>query len=59
MISSSLRDKLSRIDSFEKYEQFKLNIDSLTEIAQAVVSRHQLPVGSLALFSDGTNIVFS
>lgn len=59
MLSSSLRDILSRIDSFEKYEQFKSNVDLLKEIAQAVVSRHQLPVGSLELFSDGTNIVFS
>jgi hygromycin-B 7''-O-kinase len=56
---SSLKTKLATVDSFEKYEQFKLNVDLLKEIAQAVVSRHQLPVCSLKLFSEGANIVFS
>ncbi len=59
MVSSSLKDILSRIDSFEQYEKFKSNVDLLKELAQAVVNRHQLPVGSLELFSEGTNIVFS
>lgn len=31
----------------------------LKEIAQIVVSRHPLSVGSLELFSEGTNLVFS
>ena len=54
-----LKTKLAAISSFEQYEQLKSNVDLIKEIAQAVISRHQLPAGSLELFSDGTNIVFS
>lgn len=59
MPSLRLKNMLSRIESFEQYEQFKSDVGLLKEIAQTIISHHSLPAGSLELFSEGTNIVFS
>ena len=50
---------LSSTNSFEDYENLKLNADLMKVVAQKIIERHQLPEASLKLFSEGTNIVFA
>lgn len=50
-----LKDKLS----FDEYEKLKLNHEIMESIAKEVIHRCQLPEAPLALFSEGTNIVFA
>jgi hygromycin-B 7''-O-kinase len=47
------------INSFEEYEKFKSNTTLLEKIAQVIINRHQLANEPLALFTEGTNIVFA
>lgn len=54
-----VKAKLAAIDSFEQYEQFKANTDEIIELAQTIIDAHSFPQGNLALFSEGTNLVFS
>ena len=55
----SLKAKLAAIDSFEQYEQFKANTAEIMDLAQTIMDAHSFVQGSLALFSEGTNLVFS
>src|SRR5689334_9315661 len=55
--SKDLRQTLSTIHNFEDYERLKASFEE--ELARMVIRIHQLPEGSLTLFADGTNIVFS
>lgn len=50
---------LPAVSSFEEYEMLKKKMDIFEEAARAIIHRHHLPEESLALFPDGTNIVFS
>lgn len=57
MDNTALNQTLSSIHSFEDYE--KLKQDIADDLVRAIIHQHQLPQASLALFSEGTNIVFS
>ena len=59
MNNTELDIALLSIKSFQEYEKFKLKKEVLEKIAEEIIDRHQLPKDSLALFSDGTNIVFA
>ncbi|MDF3054977.1 MAG: hypothetical protein K0Q74_884 [Gammaproteobacteria bacterium] len=50
---------LPLIHSFEEYEKFKQQTESLEDAAKKIIYRHQLPDLPLALFSEGTNVVFA
>lgn len=56
--SKNINTILSSIHSFEEFEQFKSNTEILESIARAVMQECRLPKASLALFAEGTNIVF-
>lgn len=49
---------LPLIHSFEEYEAFKVNIDTLEAAAKQIIHIHQLVELPLKLCSEGTNIVF-
>lgn len=57
MDNVTLNETLSAIHSFEDYEKLKQHIEE--DLARAIIDKHQLSEAPLALFSDGTNIVFS
>ncbi|CDZ76133.1 Phosphotransferase enzyme family protein [Legionella massiliensis] len=57
MDNTRLNQTLSTIQTFEGYEKLKQHIEN--DLARVIIHKHQLPEASLALFSDGTNIVFS
>lgn len=56
---NNINNVLAAISSFEEFEELKLTSNILAEVAQTILARHHLPIKPLALFSEGTNIVFS
>jgi len=58
MGKSNLKQILSSINSFEDYEQFKLNIDVLKDLVNKIIDDYQLSEEPL-VFLEGTNIVFA
>ncbi|MFN7038823.1 MAG: aminoglycoside phosphotransferase family protein [Alphaproteobacteria bacterium] len=50
---------LKSVSSFEEFEKLKLNIKVFEDIVRQILTHHNLPITSLVLFSEGTNIVFS
>lgn len=51
---------LPPVDTFEEYEKLKANIEIFENAAKEIIYAHQLPIElSLAIFSEGTNIVFA
>ncbi|WED43724.1 aminoglycoside phosphotransferase family protein [Legionella cardiaca] len=50
---------LASVNSFEEFEELKLNHKIFEEVIKKILVHHNLPLKSLTLFSEGTNIVFS
>ncbi len=59
MKNTILSKTLASITTFEEYEQFKLNLEVLEDIAHEIIHQLKLPKMPLMLFAEGTNIVFA
>lgn len=53
-----LQQALSTVTSFEDFESLRKNVDLMTTLATEILNCHKLPLASLSLFNDGTNVVF-
>lgn len=56
---STIDNRLPLINSFEEFEELKQNYKLFEDVVKTILVQHNLPVKSLTLFSEGTNIVFS
>lgn len=56
---NTINSKLASISSFEKFEDLKQTSEIFEDIVKTILVHHDLPLKSLTLFSEGTNIVFS
>lgn len=56
---NNIYNTLTSINSFEEFEQLKLNSTMFEEVMEEILANHHLPLKPLELFSEGTNIVFS
>jgi hygromycin-B 7''-O-kinase len=51
--------RLASISSFEEFEELKQTSTIFADVIQEILVHHHLPIKSLTLFSEGTNVVFS
>lgn len=56
---NNINHLLASINSFEEFEELKLNSNIFKEIAEIILAHHGLPLKPLTLFSEGSNVVFS
>ncbi|KTC82988.1 aminoglycoside phosphotransferase family protein [Legionella brunensis] len=56
---NTIKSALASINSFEEFEDLKLTNEIFEDVVKKILVLHNLPLKSLALFSEGTNIVFS
>lgn len=57
---NTINSTLTAINSFEEFENLKPTHKEIFEdAAKKILAHHNLPLKSLTLFSEGTNIVFS
>lgn len=54
-----INSALASINSFEEFEELKLTNEIFEDAVKKILVHHNLPLKSLTLFSEGTNIVFS
>lgn len=56
---NTIYNTLNSINSFEEFEQLKLSSTFFEKVMEEILTNHHFPLKPLALFSEGTNIVFS
>ena len=56
---NNINSTLASISSFEEFEELKLTSTIFKEVTETILEHHNLPLKSLTLFSEGTNVVFS
>jgi len=59
MKKQSIGISFPSIGSFEEYEIFKNKTEILEDMAKEIIRQHSLAEDSLAIFSEGINIVFA
>jgi hygromycin-B 7''-O-kinase len=55
----NITQKLKSISSSEEFEELKLDSKFFEDVVKKILAQHNLPIKSLKLFPEGTNIVFS
>ncbi|WP_419418423.1 aminoglycoside phosphotransferase family protein [Legionella sp. D16C41] len=56
---NEINNTLASISSYEQFEELKLTSQIFIEVIKNILERHHLPLKSLQLFSEGTNVVYA